>query len=49
MAKSGQQHSKADVGGQRPAKDDKKSKVEEKSSSAGKDAKTSAKHPGKKS
>lgn len=34
MAKSGQQHSKADVGGQRPAKDDKKAKAAEKSETA---------------
>lgn len=31
MAKSGQQHSKADVGGQRPAKDGKQDKTDDKS------------------
>ena len=42
MAKSGQQHSKADTGGQRPAKDDKKTKEDAKPS-AGKVAKPDGK------
>lgn len=42
MAKSGQQHSKADVGGQRPAKDGKQDKADDKST-ASKGTRTAAK------
>lgn len=51
MAKSGQQHSKADVGGQRPPKDDKKGKSDEKSADGKGDQssdKTGARTSGKK-